>query len=397
MKSSTSQQRELSGITVPNTELKPIVSKLQSSILFLLLFCTCPAITQDFDIYVSDAAGFNNPPWKILKFDNNGANPEVFINTNLGWPQDILFLEDQGVVLISNLTTNRINKHNAETGAYEGIFASGISGPTRIKIGADNLLYVLQWSGNGRVRRYELDGTFVDEFTNLGVSQSIGLDWDVGGNLYVSSYSDDSVRKFDTEGNDQGLFINSNLSGPTNIWFDDNGDLLVVDYDGTAVKRFDSDGNYLGDFLQGLSNAEGVAYLPNGNILIGNGGNSAVKLFSPTGTYISDFISSGSGNLITPNAVVVRDLNAVNTDEPEALSQLQLAPTIGTTFYLESANDLRMEQIRVFSADGRLMTIIRPFATTTSWQAHAYADGLYLLEVYLTDGSQSMVKVVVQH
>lgn len=105
-----------------------------------------------------------------------------------------------------------------------------------MKIGADSLLYVLQWSGNGKVRRYQLDGTYAGEFTSVGVPQSIGLDWDSNGNLYVSSYTGDNVRKFDPNGNDLGLFVTSNLAGPTNIWFDDNGDLLVSDYDGTAVK-----------------------------------------------------------------------------------------------------------------------------------------------------------------
>ena len=46
---------------------------------------------QDLEIYVSDAANFSNPPWKILKFDENGENPEVFIDTVLAWPQDIVF------------------------------------------------------------------------------------------------------------------------------------------------------------------------------------------------------------------------------------------------------------------------------------------------------------------
>lgn len=78
-----------------------------------------------------------------------------------------------------------------------------------MKIGPDNLLYVLQWNGNGRVKRYQLDGTSMGDFTNASVNQSIGLDWDSSGNLYVSSYNGDSVRKFDSNGNDAGLFINT--------------------------------------------------------------------------------------------------------------------------------------------------------------------------------------------
>jgi hypothetical protein len=280
----------------------------------ILLFSSCVLLSaanaycQSFEIYVSDAGNFSSPPWKILKYDENGDNPEVFINDHVSWPQDIVFLEDKNTVLISSFNTGLITRHNADTGDYINDFASGISGPTRMKIGADKLLYVLQWNGNGLVRRYELDGTFVDEFTDAGVPQSIGIDWDSAGNLYVSSFNGRSVRKFDSSGRDQGIFIDSHLAGPTNIWFESNGDLLVSDYSGTAVKRFDSDGNYLSDFLQGLSQSEGVDFMPNGNILIGNGASRSVKMFDSSGNFLEDIIPSGSGGLQTPNAVVIREM-----------------------------------------------------------------------------------------
>ena len=275
---------------------------------------------QDLEIYVSDAGNFSNPPWKILKFDENGENPEIFIDTVLAWPQDIVFLEDQQVVLISNLSSGRITKYNSSTGDYIGNFATGIAGPTRMKIGADSLLYVLQWSGNGKVRRYQLNGTFVDEFTSVGVPQSIGLDWDSNGNLYVSSYSGDNVRKFGLNGNDLGLFVTSNLAGPTNIWFNDNGDLLVSDYDGTAVKRFNSNGVFQNNFATGLSQSEGVDFFPNGNILIGNGATHSVKMYDSNGVYIEEFIPNGSGGLMTPNAVVIRKSNPVSVDDESSIN-----------------------------------------------------------------------------
>jgi len=289
--------------------------------LSVLLF-TSNGFSQDIEIYVSDAGNFSSPPWKILKFDENGENPEIFIDTVLAWPQDILFLEDQQVVLISNLNTGRITKYNSTTGEFIGDFATGIGGPTRMKIGADSLLYVLQWAGNGKVKRYQLDGTFVDDFTSVGVPQSIGIDWDSDGNLYVSSYNGDNVRKFDSNGNDLGVFVNTNLAGPTNIWFDDNDDLLVIDYDGTAVKRFDSNGAFINNFLTGLSQAEGVDFFPNGNILIGNGATGSVKMFDSNGSYIEDFIPSGSGNLLRPNAVVIREVNPSSVSGDENSSTL---------------------------------------------------------------------------
>jgi len=272
--------------------------------------------SQVTEVYVSDVNDFS-APWKILKYDENGENPDTFITTNLAWPQDILFLEDQNVVLISNFNSGRITKYNSSTGEYIENFATGISGPTRMKIGKDSLLYVLQWDGSNLVKRYRLDGTFLDNFTSVGVPQSIGIDWDDDGNLYISSYYEANVRKFDQNGNDLGFFITTNLLGPTNIWFDNNGDLLVSDYDGTAVKRFDPDGNYLGDFITGIHFSEGVDIFQNGNILIGNGATSSVKMFDSNGNYIKDFIPGGSGGLVTPNAVVIRvtNISSVSNDE----------------------------------------------------------------------------------
>jgi hypothetical protein len=272
------------------------------------LLCSSTVWGQNFEVYVSDAGNLALPPWQILKYDMNGENPEVFIDENLGWPQDIVFLEEAGTVLISNLNTNRINRHNAETGEFIDIFASNLSGPTRMKIGPDNLLYVLQWSGDGLVRRYQLDGTPAGNFTSLGVSQSIGLDWDTAGNLYVSSFGGARVIKFGPSGNSLGTFITKDLLGPTNIWFNDIGELLVSDWSGASIKRFSAGGAFLGVWITGVSKTEGVAYMPNGNLLIGVGGSRSVRMYDSDGVFIENFVPSRFGGLIMPNAVVVREV-----------------------------------------------------------------------------------------
>ncbi len=260
------------------------------------------------DIFVSDAGNFQNGPWQILIYDEEGANPYVFTKKNLGWPQDILVLEDQELVLVSNLNTGNITKYNVNSGNYIGNFATGISGPTRMKIGKDNLLYVLQWQGDGLVRRYHLDGTFKDNFTKKGVNQSIGIDWDSDGNLYVSSFADKTVRKFDQMGNDLGLFISSQLNGPTDIWFDDT-DLLVNDWSGGAIKKFNMAGSFVSTIASGLSQVEGIASFENGNFIVGDGGNSKIKMYSKSGSFIKDFVAQGAGGLKQPNALYIRKVN----------------------------------------------------------------------------------------
>lgn len=128
-------------------------------------------------------------------------------------------MEDRNQVLVSNLSSNSIDIFNASTGEYISRFASGILGPTRMKIGKDSLLYVLQWTGVGKVKRYNLNGNFIDDFTNVGVPTSIGMDWDQNGNLYVSSFNGKYIERFNLQGQSMGKFISAGLVGPTNIHF----------------------------------------------------------------------------------------------------------------------------------------------------------------------------------
>ena len=138
-----------------------------------------------------------------------------------------------------------------------------------MKIGPDGLLYILQWGNtDNEVLRFELDGTFVDEFTEIGVVQSIGIDWDSNGDLYISSYGGSTVRKFDgNNGDDLGLFIDSGLQGPTNIFFEGNGNLIVFNWGSGIIKRFDSGGNFVEDVVTGVGACEGFDFFPNGDIL----------------------------------------------------------------------------------------------------------------------------------
>lgn len=360
----------------------------------ILIIISTYCVSQTYEIYVSDAGKFRNPPWQILKYDGNGMNPEVFINSNLNWPQDILFLDNINEVLISNLGSGCINKHNAITGAFISNFACGINDPTRIKIGPDSLLYVLQWEGNGKVLRYDLNGTYLGEFTSVGVPRSIGLDWDVHGNLYVSSFSGDYIRKFDSMGIDSGIFINTNLVGPTNIWFDMNGDLLVADYLGTAVKRYDSNGLFLNNFLSGLSNCEGVASFPNGDILIGNGGTKSVKMFNSNGVYLKDFIESGLGNLLSPNAIVIKEISTTGVKDLESFKSNILYPTMGKEFNISVNINNRVVGIELFDLTGRLVKSLI-LENENRFNTYDMIDGIYIASIKLSNGKIKNEKIFI--
>ena len=358
----------------------------------LLTFCTV-ANSQNYEIYISDAGNFNNSPWQILKADATGENVETFISENLAWPQDIVFLEEENIMLISNLNNDQINRHNATTGDFIDNFATNADGPTRMKIGPDNLLYVLQWNGNGKVMRYQLDGTFVDEFTSTGIPDAIGIDWDGNGNLYVSSYTGDLVQRYDSDGNDLGTFIDSNLEGPTNIWFDDGGDLMVSDYNAGSIKRFNSAGEYQGEFIDDLNFCEGIAFLPDGNMLIGNGGTSSVREYDSDGEFIDDFIPSGTADLLTPNAVVMRELSTSSSKEVNGGS-VKVWPTTGKRFYLRGTSGSKVRTVEVYNLKGEIIES-PSISANLIWDASSRSSGVYIIKVILNPGKEISQKVVV--
>lgn len=365
---------------------------------FMAIWFPGSLLAQNPSIYVSDAGNFNLPPWQILKFDANGENGKVFIADHLAWPQDILFLDNSNVVLISNLNTGEILRFDASTGTYIDQFATGIGGPTRMKIGTDGLLYVLQWSGNGKVWRYRTDGTFVDQFTSVGVSASIGLDWDKQGNLYVSSYDERYVRKFSPTGADLGKFISSNLAGPTNIWFDEEGDLLVNDYNAGSVKRWDNNGSFKGVFISNVPQCEGVGFLPDGNLLLGIGGTSSVGSYNSAGELVNTIIPSGSLGLLTPNAVVLRQdpISSGIGSPPMFKNRNILTPGTGVVFQISTdLMDTKDPFAEVTNTSGVVVAKIQ-IKDSVSWDASDLSNGIYFITLALRDQSIARQKIVVQ-
>lgn len=373
---------------------------IQLFLCMLILNLGLSTQAQDYYLYVSDAGGFNNPPWQVLRYNIDGSNPQVFIDNDffvgeeVGWPQDILFLEDQGVVLISCLVGGRITKHNANTGAYIEDFAAVAGGPTRMKIGPDGLIYVLQWSNSdNKILRFEQDGTFVDEFTNEGVPSSIGLDWDTNGNLYVSSYGTSKVTQFNNGGEIQGTFIDNNLGGPTNIHREEDGNFLVLNWNSGNIQRFDADGNHLETFTTGVTQPEGITIHPiSGNYLVGNGGPAQIDEFAPDGTFVGSIVESGAGELIQPNAVVVREATlSVGSNQRK---EVMVTPTIGNYFSLHLVNPLDISSLKVYNIMGQQVAVVP--LDGAIWNASFLSEGLYILKG--TNGHETFTqKIIIKH
>ena len=363
--------------------------------LLIFLCCIClPVFSQiEVEVYASDRG--NNA---VNKYDIDGNFIEVFIDSNSGGlsnPQDIVFHPD-GTVLISGFLNNAILQYHGETGDYLGEFSTGysIQGATRMELKEDNLIYVLQWSGNFKTLRFDLSGNFVDEYTNVGVFQSIGIDWDTNDNMYVSTWANGSngnVQVFDANGDIMGIFGDTALlSGPTNIWFTDDNELWVLDYNANRVSRFDENGALIDHIITGVANPEGFDYLPNGNLLISERGGNKITEFTADGTLIGRWDNGGSLN--TPNFVRVRE-PILGVTENSLLAQI-LVPTAGTHFQISPKIAEKIQKLSVFSISGTLVDTIDS-SISASWNASSLAKGMYVVKAVNSEGTVLTQKLLV--
>ncbi len=365
-----------SGIVIILTvNQKTIVMK--KTILFLLWSIPAIVFSQDTEVFASDRG--NNA---VNKYDIDGNFIEVFIDPNSGGlsnPQDIVFHPD-GSVLISGFLNNAILQYDGNTGNFMGEFSSNYSlqGATRMELKEDNLIYVLQWSGNYKTVRFDLNGNFVDEFTDIGVFQSIGIDWDTDDNMYISTWANGSngnVQVFDSNGTGMGVFGDTALLvGPTNIWFTDNNELWVLDYNANRVTRFDENGTFIDHVITGVANPEGFDYLPNGNLLIAERGGNQIKEFTADGTFIGRWDNGGSLN--TPNFVRVRE-PVLSITQNEQQDQW-VVPTIGTRFMMSPTIVENYQVVYVYSITGTLIAQLNP-SESQFWDASQLSKGMYFL------------------
>lgn len=364
------------------------------------LFITLVA-AQDYEVYVS-SRGEN----AVKKYDQYGTYLGYFVSPSTGGlntTEDILFLQD-GTVLVSGFGNTTIKQYNAETGEYIGDFTSGytLSGPSKMSIGPDSLLYVTQWGPAQRdFVRFDLEGNFVDTFA-INLDNALSSVRDAEGNIFIALYGTGTngvVRKFDADGNDLGNFVNSDiLRGPTSIWFNYAGHLFVEDWITGAVLEYGTAGNYLGAFNAGfMTNPEGIAKTPDGLLLIGDWGQDVVHILDTLGNYLGIF-AEGDG-LIDPNSVKIKLIEPQDTTTAIAYTHTKLdftvTPNFGAGPFIIQAPVTQEEIIacKLIATDGKVAAVISPVYFTGDpaeylWQPEAtLPGGNYFLQLQTSRGT----------
>jgi hypothetical protein len=320
--------------------------------LFSLLYLANIAFAQN--ILVSSR---NTNSVKQYDLDGNYLGDFVAVNSGgLSLPQEVVWHPD-GFLLVTGRGNSAVKKYHGTTGAYLGNFTNGytLDNPTKTTIWQDSLLYVSQWGiSKNKVVRFDLKtGTFVDEFTSVGVPNGCGHAWDANGNLLVAQYGNGingKVWNFGPDGTHLGDFIPSTqLQGPVNLWFDTTGSLLVADWTLGKVLKFNgSNGDFESNAITGLTNVEGFAFDAAGRLYLCDWTENKIFRYDFTTSELTPFITTGG--LLAPNSLLLRDGVNATGEIPENRFRLNVSPNpaverVRITYFLEKTADMQLEVV----------------------------------------------------
>jgi len=123
-----------------------------------------------------------------------------------------------------------------------------------IDVDNSDYVYVVD-TGNHRVQRFSLDGTYLTQWGNYGSGNGQfnfprGIVVDNSGNVFVVDTYNNRVQKFTTNGGYLGGWGtagsgNGQFSLPTGIAIDQNNNLFIVDTGNQRIQEFTSNGIYI--------------------------------------------------------------------------------------------------------------------------------------------------------
>ena len=201
---------------------------------------------------------------------------------------------------------NRILRFDGQYGTAKGVFiaagAGGLTSPTQMILGSDGKLYIAD-SGANVVKRFDLDGNFIDNFTLAGpLTNPVALRFGPDGTLYVlCGGSARQIHRFHaTTGIHEGMVVNATStqlnSANDFILMPSTNDFLITSAT-NAVARFNfSTGAFVSNYLNPtrstgiLNSPTGITIGPDGNYWVASslGTNKITRFNINTATRIDD-------------------------------------------------------------------------------------------------------------
>jgi hypothetical protein len=225
-----------------------------------------------------------------------------------------------GNLYVTSIGNGQILRYNGQTGAFMDAFVSGIAhdssggfdvGPLGLAFGPDGNLYVTN-DFTDEVQVYNgTTGALAFTFGSSHLSSPTGLVF-YGGNLFVSSYNDNTIQEFASTGvfvrtlTSVGLVdIGFGFGGPEQLAIH-NGNLFVTNFSSSDVEEYDlvtgnpvNGGIFVGGGSGGLAGATGLAFDFAGNLDVASNFTDQVIQFDATsGAFREVLIDANSGNNI---------------------------------------------------------------------------------------------------
>ncbi|MDZ4724354.1 MAG: M12 family metallo-peptidase [candidate division Zixibacteria bacterium] len=165
----------------------------------------------------------------------------------------------------------------------------------------------------GYLREYHrASGVGIQTLADISLAAPLGVAIGLDRSIFVADVAAQSVMKINPYTSSASVFTSgATLLGPSALVFAGNGDLLVSDTGSNSIKRFNGvTGAYLSDFVSsgsgGLSNPFALIFGPNGNLFVASSSNAVLQYDGGTGTFIGSFVTSGSGGLNGPRGLAFR-------------------------------------------------------------------------------------------
>ena len=211
-----------------------------------------------------------------------------------------------------------VKRYNGITGVFEEfddphakfiLYGSGgLIGIGGIAFGPDSNLYVTDYFSGAILRYHGQTGGFIDTYVSEATLQSPGkIVFGPDGNLYVAEYDNNRIMRFQgpfasDPGFNLGAFVdtsgNGGLAGPSDIVFGPHGELFVTSFSTDSVLRYQGPFSANpGAFVNLLTNVrlsrpQGLAFGPDGNLYVSSNGSNGVMGFdTETNIFVGNLAS----------------------------------------------------------------------------------------------------------